>query len=78
MTNLLVGAHDGAQRYGLPVGVQNATFGAHFTQPETEDKKLRKDPLEVLALKVPFGNRVAFPNEVPWPGQLRTLRPLYT
>jgi hypothetical protein len=22
---------------------------------ETEDKKLRKDPLEVLALKVPFG-----------------------
>jgi hypothetical protein len=27
--------------------------------------------LEVLALKVPFGNRVAFPNEVPWPGQLR-------
>jgi hypothetical protein len=27
--------------------------------------------LEVLALKVPFGNRDAFPNEVPWPGQLR-------
>lgn len=36
---------------------QNANFGVHFTQPDTEDKKLRKDPtLEVLALKVPFGN----------------------
>jgi hypothetical protein len=38
----------------------------HLRQPDTEDKKLRKDPyyLEVLALKVPFGrpyvNRVAF------------------
>jgi hypothetical protein len=34
---------------------KDATFGVHFRQPETEDKKLRKDPLEVLALKVPFG-----------------------
>jgi hypothetical protein len=23
---------------------RNATFGGHFAQPETEDKKLRKDP----------------------------------
>jgi hypothetical protein len=29
-----------------------------FAQPDTEDKKLRKDlTLEVLALKVPFGNK---------------------
>jgi hypothetical protein len=49
------------------------TFGVHFAQPGTEDKKLRKElTLEVLALKVPFGSRVAIPNEVPWPGQLRT------
>jgi len=47
---------------------------AFLRQPGTEDRKLRKDPfLEVLALKVPFGNRAAFPNEVPWPGQLRAL-----
>ena len=45
-----------AQPYGLPIG-QDATFGVNFAQPDTEDKKLRKDPyyLEVLALKVPFG-----------------------
>jgi hypothetical protein len=49
------------------------TFGVHFAQPDTEDKKLRKElALEVLALKVPFGNAV-FPNEVPWPGRLRLL-----
>jgi hypothetical protein len=23
---------------------RNATFGGHFAQPDTEDKKLRKDP----------------------------------
>jgi hypothetical protein len=57
----------------------NATFGEPFGQPDTEDKKLRKDLtcLEVLALKVPFGTSLGksycFPNEVPWPGQLRTL-----
>jgi hypothetical protein len=46
----------------------------HFAQPDTEDKKLRKElTLEVLALKVPFGSRVAIPNEIPWPGQLRLL-----
>jgi hypothetical protein len=49
------------------------TFGVHFAQPDTEDKKLRKElTLEVLALKVPFGNAV-FPNEIPWPGRLRLL-----
>jgi hypothetical protein len=37
-------ALDCAQQYGLPVGVLDATFGEHFRQPETEDKKLRKDP----------------------------------
>jgi hypothetical protein len=40
----------------------NANFGVRFcdtrfAQPETEDKKLRKDPSwRFLALKVPFGN----------------------
>jgi hypothetical protein len=52
---------ESAQQYGLPVGV-NANFGVRFcdtrfAQPETEDKKLRKDPSwRFLALKVPFGN----------------------
>ncbi len=40
---------------------KNATFGARFTQPETEDKKLRKDPSwRFLALKVPFGKCLPF------------------
>jgi hypothetical protein len=30
--------------------------------------------MEVLALKVPFGN-ISFPNEVPWPGRLRAFTP---
>jgi hypothetical protein len=55
MTWLLGGARNSAQPYGLPIG-DNATLTAHA---DTEDKKLRKDPLEVLALKVPFGNDVA-------------------
>jgi hypothetical protein len=33
----------------------NANIGELLRSPDTEDKKLRKDPLEVLALKVPFG-----------------------
>ena len=37
-----------AQQYGLPLGV-NASFGVHFAQPDTEDKKLRKE----LTLEVP-------------------------
>jgi hypothetical protein len=52
--------------------LQRADFSAHA---EAEDRKLRKDlTLEVLALKVPFRNLLVFPNQVPWPGQLRTLR----
>jgi len=62
----------------LPLGAQTPLSVDIFAQADTEDKKLRKDPLEVLALKVPFGNRSAFPNEVPWPGQLRTQRSLKT
>ena len=50
MTRLWGSALENAQPYGLPFG-DDATFG----HAETEDKKLRKDPLEVLALKVPFG-----------------------
>jgi hypothetical protein len=43
----------------LPFG--ETPLSARFLgSPDTEDKKLRKDPLEVLALKVPFGNHVAF------------------
>ena len=49
-------------------------FSAHA---EAEDRKLRKDlALEVLALKVPFRNLLVFPNQVPWPGRLRTLHSL--
>jgi hypothetical protein len=56
----------------------DATFGARIfatgilRSPDGRHK-LRKDLyyLEVLALKVPFGIAY-FPNEVPWPGQLRT------
>ncbi len=58
MTDFLVGAHDSAQQYEPSVRSINATFGARILrQPRTEDKKLRKDPLEVLALKVPFGRQ---------------------
>jgi len=66
-----------AQQYGLPSRGEAPLSAGIFRHPDTEDKKLRKDPtLEVLALKVPFGNRVALLNEVPWPGRLRTLRSL--
>ncbi len=68
-----------AQQYGLPVGTLTPLSAhAFLRQPESEDRKLRKELLEVLALKVPFGNRVAFPNEVPWPGQLKAFMPSQT
>jgi len=38
-----------AQQYGLPSRVKTPTFGVHFAQPDTEDKKLRKE----LTLEVP-------------------------
>ena len=49
-----------AQPYGLPIGAGRPISACFLRSPNTEDKKLRKDPLEVLALKVPFGNVVAF------------------
>ena len=46
----------------------------HFRRMPIGRQKIEKRSfLEVLALKVPFGNRVALPNEVPWPGRLRAL-----
>jgi hypothetical protein len=72
MTNLWFSAALDARNSMVFRSGSNATFGVHFTQPDTEDKKLRKElTLEVLALKVPFGY-LLLPNEVPWPGQLRT------
>ena len=56
--------------------LQRTDFSAHA---EAEDRKLRKElALEVLALKVPFRNLLVFPNQVPWPGRLRTLHSLKT
>jgi hypothetical protein len=56
--------------------LQGTDFSAHA---EAEDRKLRKElALEVLALKVPFRNLLVFPNQVPWPGRLRTLHSLKT
>jgi hypothetical protein len=58
------------------LGSQRTNFLAHA---EAEDRKLRKElALEVLALKVPFRNLLVFPNQVPWPGRLRTLHSLKT
>src|SRR6266536_2857480 len=55
---------------------QNTDESAHA---EAEDRKLIKElALEVLALKVPFRNLLVFPNQVPWPGRLRTLHSLKT
>jgi len=58
---------------------KNANFGVHFAQPDTEDKKLRKErllggPCFEGTLRSGFYETSCFPNEVPWPGQLRTLR----
>jgi hypothetical protein len=56
--------HDKAVRndkaFGLGAQVRNSMAFRPGKTPlsahaDTEDKKLRKDPLEVLALKVPFG-----------------------
>jgi hypothetical protein len=51
ITRLLVGAHDCTQQYESSARNQTPLSA----RADTEDKKLRKDPLEVLALKVPFG-----------------------
>ena len=37
-----------------------ATFGGHFAQPDTEDKKLRKDPFGGPCFKGTLRIRVAF------------------
>jgi hypothetical protein len=43
--------------------------------PITEDKKLRKDlTLEVPCFEGTLRKLCCFPNEVPWPGRLRTLK----
>ena len=54
-------------------GIRKIAISAHA---KMEDLKLRKDHLEVLALKVPFRTVQAaskrepdVPNQVPWPGQ---------
>ena len=39
---------------------------------DTEDKKLRKDPFGGPCFEGTLRKRCCFPNEVPWPGQLRT------
>jgi hypothetical protein len=55
-------------------------FGARFYAARYGRQKIEKRScsLEVLALKVPFGAPFnpdwQLPNEVPWPGRLRTLR----
>jgi len=48
----------------------DATFGVHFAQPDTEDRKLRKDPFGGPCFEGTLRKFAAFPNEVPWPGQL--------
>ena len=50
-------AQNSAQPYEPSVRTRTP-LSAHA---ETEDKKLRKDPLEVLALKVPFGRQLVKP-----------------
>jgi len=58
---------------------KNANFGVHFAQPDTEDKKLRKDlTLEVPCFEGTLRTLCCDPNEVPWPGQLRTLHSRFT
>jgi hypothetical protein len=68
----------------------NASSGArHLSHARAEDRKLKKDRLEVLALKVPFRTALsaaefdrdedaAFPNQAPWPGRLRDSIPAKT
>jgi hypothetical protein len=61
------------------LGLQSTESSAHgfLGHAKAEDRKLRKElALEVLALKVPFRNLLVFPNQVPWPGRLRTLHSL--
>jgi len=65
-----------AQQYGLPARVRRQ-FRRAFRQPDTEDKKLRKDPFGGPCfegtLRNVLGKPYCFPNVVPWPGRLRTL-----
>jgi hypothetical protein len=55
----------------LPLGI--TPLSAHA---DTEDKKLRKDPFGGPCFEGPLRIRDAFPNEVPWPGQLKALHAL--
>jgi len=61
-----------AQRYGLPLSQRRFQRTRLFRPREGGRQKIEKRSfLEVLALKVPFRNLLVFPNQVPWPGQLR-------
>jgi len=61
----------------LPFG-GSATFGGHFAQPDTEDKKLRKDPFGGPCFEGTLRKPCCFPNEVPWPGRLKAFMPSET
>ncbi len=52
-----------------PSGRERTPLSAHA---DSEDKKLRKDPFGGPCFEGTLRKRCCFPNEVPWPGQLRT------
>jgi len=62
-----------AQQYGLPVGMKTPLSERILRQPETEDKKLRKDPFGGPCFEGTLRKLWCFPNEVPWPGRMRAL-----
>jgi hypothetical protein len=82
MTMLFGGATAARNSMSLPMGVKRQFRRAYsataaFATTRTEDKKLRK---ELCLLGGPCfegtlrnGLQLCFPNEVPWPGRLRTL-----
>jgi hypothetical protein len=64
-----------AQQYGLPVGQTPVSAHAFLRQPESEDRKLRKDPFGGPCFEGTLRKPVAFPNQVPWPEQLKAFTP---
>jgi hypothetical protein len=56
-------------------GVKRPLSACNFAQPDTEDKKLRKElTLEVPCFEGTLRKQYSDPNEIPWPGQLRTFQ----